>query len=57
MRKNRTSSKKRYDRLVRRYDEVLASNSAKEVQCERLVNSIKALKAQDGTISDFDGSL
>lgn len=56
--------KKRYDGLVRRYDEakarydeVIAAISAKEAQSERLANFIKTLKAQDGTISDFDGSL
>ena len=55
---------KRYDGLVRRYDEakarydeVIAAISAKEAQSERLANFIKTLKAQDGTISDFDGSL
>lgn len=49
--------KKRYDGLVRRYDEVIAAISAKEAQSERLANFIKTLKAQDGTIGDFDGSL
>ncbi len=29
----------------------------KEAQSERLVDLIKVLKVQDGTISDFDGSL
>lgn len=40
-----------------RYDEVAAAISAKEAQSERLANFNKVLKAQDGTISDFDGSL
>ena len=55
---------KRYDGLVRRYDEakarydeVAAAISAKEAQSERLSDFIKVLKSQDGTISDFDGSL
>jgi len=55
---------KRYDGLVKRYDEakarydaVIAAISAKEAQSERLANFIKTLKAQAGTISDFDGSL
>ncbi len=59
---NQDEYQKRYDGLVRRYDEakarydeVIASMSAKEAQSERLVNFIKTLKAQDGTISDFDG--
>lgn len=38
-------------------DEVMAAISAKEAQNERLANFIKVLKAQDGTISEFDGSL
>ena len=61
---NQDEYQKRYDGLVRRYDEakarydeVIASVSAKEAQSERLVNFIKTLKAQDGTISDFDGSV
>ena len=33
------------------------SISAKEAQSERLANFIKTLKAQDGIITDFDGSL
>lgn len=48
---------KRYDETKTRYDEVAASISAKEAQSERLSDFIKVLKAQDGTISDFDGSL
>lgn len=55
---------KRYDGLVQRYDtakaqydEVVAAISAKEAQSERLADFIKVLKAQDGTISEFDGSL
>lgn len=48
---------KRYDEAKARYDEVIAAISAKEAQSERLANFIKTLKAQDGTISDFDGSL
>ena len=55
---------KRYDGLVRRYDEtkarydeVVAAISAKEAQSERLADFIKLLKAQDCTITDFDGSL
>lgn len=34
-----------------------AAISAKEAKSERLANFIKALKAQNGTISDFDCSL
>jgi site-specific DNA recombinase len=55
---------KRYDGLVRRYDEakarydeVVTAISAKETQSERLAHFIKVLKAQDGVISEFDGSL
>lgn len=55
---------KRYDGLVKRYNEakarydgVTAAISAKEAKSERLANFIKALKAQNGTISDFDCSL
>jgi len=44
---------KRYNGLVQRYDAV----KAKEAQSERLENFIKVLKAQDGTIREFDGSL
>ena len=47
----------RYDTAKARYDEVIAAISAKEAQSERLADFIKVLKAQDGTISDFDGSL
>jgi len=61
---NQDEYQKRYDGLVQRYDtakarydEVVAAISAKEAQNERLANFIKVLKAQDGTISDFDGSL
>jgi len=36
---------------------VVAAISAKEAQSERLADFIKVLKAQDGTISKFDGSL
>ena len=36
---------------------VVAAISAKEAQSERLADFIKVLKAQDGTISEFDGSL
>ena len=55
---------KRYDGLVNRYDEakarydkVVAVISAKEAQSEWLADFIKVLKAQDGTISEFDSSL
>ena len=55
---------KRYDGLLQRYnaakaryDEVVATISAKEAQCERLANFIKVLKAQDRTICEFDSSL
>jgi site-specific DNA recombinase len=48
---------KRYDEAKARYDEVVAAISAKEAQSERLADFIKVLKAQDGTISEFDGSL
>lgn len=47
----------RYDTAKARYDDVVAAISAKEAQSERLVNFIKVLKSQDGTISEFDGSL
>ena len=47
----------RYDTAKARYDKVVAAISAKEAQSERLANFIKVLKAQDGTISEFDGSL
>ena len=47
----------RYDTAKARYDEVVAAISAKEAQSERLADFIKVLKAQDGTISDFDGGL
>lgn len=36
---------------------MVAAISAKEAQSERLANFIKVLKAQDGTIGEFDGSL
>ena len=48
---------KRYDEAKARYEEVVAAISAKEAQSERLANFIKTLKAQDGIITDFDGSL
>ena len=55
---------KRYDGIVRRYDDaktrydaVVAAISAKEAQSERLANFIQSLKARDGVIQDFDGSL
>lgn len=48
---------KRYDEAKARYDKVVAAISAKEAQSERLSDFIKVLKAQDGTISEFDGSL
>lgn len=54
---NQDEYPKRYDGLVKRYDEVTAAISAKEAQSEQLANFIKTLKAQDGTISVFDGSL
>ena len=47
----------RYDAIKARYDDMVAAISAKEAQSERLANFIKVLKSQDGTISDFDGSL
>ena len=47
----------RYDTAKARYDEVVAAISAKEAQSERLADFIKVLKAQDGTIGEFDGSL
>ena len=50
-------SVRRYDEAKARYDEVIVAISAKEAQNERLANFIKTLKAQDGTITDFDGSL
>lgn len=55
---------KRYDGLVKRYDEakarydaVVAVISVMEAQSERLSDFIKVLKAQDGIINEFDGSL
>ena len=48
---------KHYDEAKARYDEVVTAISAKEAQSERLADFIKVLKAQDGTISEFDGSL
>lgn len=47
----------RYDSVKARYDDVVATISAKEAQSERLENFIKVLKAQDGTIREFDCSL
>lgn len=47
----------RYDTAKARYDEVVAAISAREAQSERPANFIKVLKAQDGIISEFDGSL
>ena len=47
----------RYDTAKARYDEVVTAISAKEAQSERLANFIKVLKMQDGTISEFNGSL
>ena len=47
----------RYDEAKARYDEVVTAISAKEAQSERLADFIKMLKSQDGTITDFDGSL
>lgn len=47
----------RYDTAKSRYNEVVSAMSAKEAQDERLANFIKVLKAQDGAISEFDGSL
>ncbi len=47
----------RYDTAKARYDEVVSAISAKEAQGERLADFIKVLKEQDGTISEFDGSL
>lgn len=47
----------RYDTAKDRYDELVAAISAKDAQSERLANFIKMLKAQDGTISEFDGNL
>lgn len=54
----------RYDGLVQRYetaktqyDEVAAAISAKEAQSERLVDFIRMLKKQDGSIAEFDERL
>lgn len=46
-----------FSSALSRYDEVVSAISAKEEQDERLANFIKVLKAQDGAISEFDGSL
>lgn len=43
--------------FVSAYNRLVAAISAKEAQSERLANFIKVLKAQDGIISEFDGSL
>lgn len=40
-----------------RYDEVAAAISAKEAQSERLVDFIRMLKKQDGSIAEFDERL
>lgn len=48
---------KRYDMAKARYDEVVSAIFVKEAQSERLANFIKVLKAQDGIISGFAGSL
>lgn len=48
---------KRYDEAKARYDEGIAAISAKRAKSERLSDFTKVLKAQDGTISEFDSSL
>lgn len=48
---------RRYDEARARYDEVVVAISAKEAQSERLAEFIKVLKVQNGTTSEFDGSL
>lgn len=64
MHRTQDEYQKRYDSLVQRYDEakaqydeVVAAIATKEAQSERLSDFIKMLKEQDGTITDFDGSL
>jgi chromosome segregation ATPase len=61
---NQDEYQKRYNGLVERYDSVKAQYdkvtetlAAKEAQSERLLNFIRVLKSQDGTISEFDSSL
>ena len=56
--------RKRYDGIVRRYDDaktrydaVVAAISAKEAQSERLMDFIRHLQSQKGTIRDFDSYL
>ena len=48
---------KRYDTAKARYDEVTETIAAKNAQSERLASFIKALKAQDGLITEFDSGL
>ena len=43
--------------FVSAYNQLVTAISAKEAQSERLADFIKVLKDQDGTISEFDGSL
>jgi hypothetical protein len=47
----------RYDSVKSQYDKVIETLAAKEAQSERLLNFIRVLKFQDGTISEFDSSL
>lgn len=47
----------RYETAKTRYDEVAAAISAKEAQSERLVDFIRMLKKQDGSIAEFDERL
>lgn len=47
----------RYETAKMRYDEVAVAISAKEAQSERLVDFIRVLKKQDGSIAEFDERL
>jgi hypothetical protein len=49
----------RYDSIKSQYDKVTKTLATKETQrqSERLLNFIRGLKSQDGTISEFDSSL
>ena len=64
MAQNQDEYKKRYDRLVQRfdaakaeYDKVVAAISAREAQSGRIGYFIEMLEKQEGTITEFDASL
>ncbi len=54
---NQDEYQKHYDRLVQRYDKVVADISAKEAHGERLANFIRTLKEQDKIIQEFNSNL